>query len=345
MAKIKSANFDSETRKVQAAGGRPAQSDTHEFVAKQVLMIYVSFLKECAPKSWTSRRINHELFSAARPVESLTDKTSVANALGSLLKRKSIPLFTAGQAISTGILRTEAIPEFSGGLQILYHPYVRTLSFRLNLKEIHEVMALCDTSTDASLMRRTPHGLARSIGNTAEEIERVSRALKTHSEPGTWRSRFPDLFAVALSLAQEAAALGDKGRFRKWRQWFREGHLRFADWPAGDDAPRVALDRWVVLQLDHLDISTVDPFSTGFQYLTQHVIASEPAQSLPKELVAHERELPMTPPELAWTFLAIQGGRAPTRQEVARVLLPIGGASRNSIRDEDFIDTSCRWTD
>lgn len=326
VTKIKSASFVPETRTAQAVGGRPAQSDTHEFVAKQVLMVYVSFLKDCAPEAWTSRRINHELFSKASPEEPLTDKTSVRNALGYLLKRKSIPLLTASQALSTGILRTEAMPRFSGGLQILYHPYVRALTFRMDLKEIHEVMALCDTSTDAGLMRRTPYGLARSIGSTAEEIDRVSRALKTHPEPGTWRNKFPDLFAVALSLAQEAAAIGDKDRFRKWRQWFREGHLRFADWPAGDQAPRTALDRWVALQLDHLDISTVDPFSTGFQYLTQHVIASEPAQSLPKELVAHERELPMTPPELAWTFLAIQGGRVPTRQEVARVLLPIGGA-------------------
>ena len=101
----------------------------------------------------------------------------------------------------------------------------------------------------------------------------------------------------------------------------------------------------MALQLDHLDISTVDPFTTGSECLTQHVISSESAQSLPSELGAHERELPMTPPELAWTFLAIQGSRVPTRQEVARVLLQIGRASRNSIREEYLADTSCRWTD
>lgn len=272
----KYAGFDDETRTPQSQGGRPgktAGAGIPEFVADKVLKIYVSFLREQAPKSWSGRQLNHHIFGHVE--KPLTKKSSVTNGLGHLLARRSIPLLTSGQVLSEGILRAERDPRFLGGLQILYHPYVLALAGKHDLPTLHALLCLIPLATTSGLFHATVGGLTRALQPVEAEIDILTAAAQGIGAPEASTSKFPDGIACALLLAQEAAAIGDRKRLRRWQRWFRKRELAFENWRVGDVSPRKALDRWVDLYIESLQVESVDPWSTGFEYLAKHVFTVE----------------------------------------------------------------------
>lgn len=270
----KYAGFDAETRTPSAQGGRPAKGSgamIPEFVSENLLKIYVSYLHDRAPRSWSTRQLNHHLFGdRGRP---LSKKTPVTNGLGHLLTRKSIPQLVSGQLASVGIVRAESDPRFAGGLQILYHPYVQALAGKHALPVLHTLLCLMPWAHTAGFIQAGAHGSMRAMRSVETETEIVTAASQGWRTPSSWQYRFPDSIGCALVLAQEAAAIGDSRRLRRWQRWFRRRELLFENWPVGDPEPRKALDRWVELSIENLYIESVDPWTSGFEYLANHVLA------------------------------------------------------------------------
>lgn len=310
------AGFDAETRTPSAQGGRPTKLSgamIPEFVSENVLKIYVSYLRARAPRSWSTRQVNHHLFG--EPGKPLSKTTPVTNGLGHLLTRKSIPQLVSGQLASVGILRAENDPRFAGGLQILYHPYVQALAGKHALPVLHTLLCLMPWAHIAGLFQASAHGSVRALRSVETEIEIVTAASQGWRDPSSWQYRFPDAIGCALLLTQEAAAIGDIRRLRRWQRWFRRRELLFENWPVGETDPRKALDRWVELSVENLYIESVDPWTSGFEYLANHVLAVGPSKAATGKNQEQEVNAPtFTLGELSGLLKAIQNGHQGPRQ-------------------------------
>lgn len=303
-------------------GGRPKKSDLKAFVVKQVLQIYVSFLKTSAPKHWNDRSINFELFSPEIPKDRRHQR-SPFNAMGALPQRLSIPKLGQDDRISDGILRAETHDLFRGGLQILFHPYVRMLSLPVQLEEIRSLLALCGCTQSLGIMRYSGFGACRNYRPFKVEADVVeSRIEQIHNDPGLWRRTFLDLVAVAFGLSLESWLIGDNQRLRSWQRWWKAGNLLFANWPVGALVAREALDRWIPFALEQLNRPFVNPVQAGLQHLLDHVLTRMPVtvgEGTPYKYEASTTGY--TQQELAWIFLAIRDGKCPNRNEIANIVL------------------------
>lgn len=243
-SEIKFSNLSVSIKKHHAKVGRPSRPeshDIHEFIATNILAIYVSFLISCAPTTWSTRQLNHHLFGVK--TKPLTKKTPVIDGLGHLRARKSIPRLAFGQAISEGIQRAEKEPRFAGGLQILYHPYVHALSGQHNLSTLHTLLALLPWARTAKFIHATADGIGRTTRTAETEIEAISFAIQSMDDQSQRQRMHLDVISTALLLAQEAVVMADHQRLRCWQSWFKRGELLFADWNVGDKQARQALDR------------------------------------------------------------------------------------------------------
>lgn len=273
--KRKLEDFGEETLTHPRSGGRPPRviSDViPEFVARKVVMLYVTHLRGCVPESWSERQLNHLLFGDA--YEALSSKVNVFPGLKELGCRKSIPRLTPGQVVSDGMLRAERDPRFSGGLQILYHPYTHALAGNHGLRTLHSLLSLVPTAFTFGLVEQVSSsiGIVRNRRTAEVEIELIATACEEWRSTKEWRNRFPDVMACALLLAQEAAAISDNKRLKRWQRWFRREALLFKDWPVGGQNERQALDRWVQLLIENLYIESNDAELNKLEYIGRHVL-------------------------------------------------------------------------
>lgn len=310
--KIMLEGFAAKTLQHQAPGGRPSNDITHaipEFVAIRVVKLYAKHLRDRAPEKWSDRQLNHTLFGDASSAPSRKDP--VFNGLKQLRERRSIPRLIRGHAISDAILRAEQNPRFAGGLQILYHPYTVALAGKHDLPTLHSLLCLVPMALAAGFIKHTAAGIERTIRSPETEIDLVAAAASGWRTTEQWRHRFPDVMASALLLAQEAAAMTDHKRLKRWQRWFRRGELRFEDWPVGDKEDRKKLDLWVMLLLENLHGRSFDPLLNKFDYLGRHVFTADSA-------VASSGDRDKSPPkgspytlgDLAIVMTAIQIGTA-----------------------------------
>nr|MDP2190891.1 hypothetical protein [Rhodoferax sp.] len=303
-------------------GGRPQKSELKPFVIKQVLQIYVSFLRTSAPQHWNDRRINFELFSPEIQKDQRTQR-SPTNAMGALPQRLSMPKLRQGERISDGIFRAETNDMFRGGFQILFHPYIRMLSIPTQLEEIRSLLALCGCTQSLGIMRYSGFGACRNYDSFKVEAGAIElKVEQTRNDPDVWRRTFLDLVAVAFGLSLESWVVGDSQRLRSWLRWWKAKHLLFSNWPVGDLAARGALDRWILVTLEQLDVPFVNPVDTGLQHLLDYVLTRTTMKF--GEGTSEEYEGSTTgysQQELAWIFLAIRDGNRPDRKDVASIVL------------------------
>lgn len=297
-------------------GGRPKADDLPEFLARDALELYLSFLR-CSFPRWSKNQLNRELFGDASP-----GAKGPLNGIGLLEKRKSIPLLNVTDQLSMGMLSAESRRKgdgsyrLAGGLQILYHPYLRLLSPPTELKALHRLMVLVKHSISLGVFKITRDGAVRTHLGVAADIAALDCATRdAKTNPEVWRDSFLDFVALALGLLREAALVGDVGGVSLWKEWLELGVLRFEHWPVGALECRKKFDTCLRLHVAEIHADGLDLESTALDYMRHAVVSS----NFPPE-IRHKKQMPMTQSELAWVFLAITEGTAPDKYSIARAL-------------------------
>jgi hypothetical protein len=339
MAKIKNASFGIETRTTAAdsvlesfvppttasrgSGGRPVDDRLNSFIVQRVLQFYVDFLKMKAPKHWNERNINFALFSPEIPKREQSNRSPYSG-IAAILKRKSLPRLGQDDRVSRAILLAEETEMFVGGFQILFHPYVSLLHMPTELGSIRDLLFNCSNTFSLGFARHTPWGDRRNQRSFQEESLALENLIaQSRQDESRWLRTFLDLIAVALGLTLESGAIGDSNRLRAWRKWWDGAHLKFADWPVGDTAPRITMDRWISLQVEQLELPYRDPVLNGSEYLVAHVIALDrrPDGNSSSDELQPPPSVGFSVEKLVWIFLSLRDGTKPSERDVSTILL------------------------
>lgn len=322
MASLKETALAFETNGIRGAGGRPTGEMAGNFASLQVLRLYVSHLKEQAPQAWSERQINFELFNRESPHDQLKRGQSVFNGLGMLRSRKSIPRLGSDDPLSRGMLRAEANSRLSGGLQILYHPYLQIISRPKSLDELQRLTVLCANSSKLSVFRYSAFGAVRTIRRVEDEIDSTDKFItEIKQSSDAWKNSFLDVLAITYGLLLESLFMRDLDRFQAWQKWFQSGKLKFEDWPRGSLEPRLALDRWVQISVENSMVDRIMVFETGFTHLHRQVVSSQQSEAAEEQDANSKiRTSNLSPTEEAWVFLAMLHGQAPALQDAAKLV-------------------------
>lgn len=342
MNEKESGSFRAETPKVplkrvneavpRSGGGRPRgafnKHGAESTFARAALDLYVSHIRMSAPPGWTENQLNLALFEDPLPLSAI-EKREPTYGLRDLSRRLSIPSLEPSTRLSLALLRAETDPRYSGGLQILYHPYLRLLMWPAATRYVYELLSFCRSPVEIGLFRQTAYGRARSMRAPVEEQRAFDDAVDvSRSDRVEWKARFLDLLAPAIAMLLEADQLGDVERLTSWKAWFKTTALRFENWPVGDPKLRARFQAFVD-RLVRLTRASIEPDRNVLSYMAKRVYHRGGMGE-----VWMLRETPRigspTYEELTWTYLAIRNARPPTDIEIAEVLRRHRGFTRNT---------------
>lgn len=260
-------------------------------IAKHLLNIYVGYLKQRAPKEWSTRQLNFHLFDRTSCAAGLCRDFKVTEGLQLLSRRKSIPRLDPFQVITAGMRRAEVSGQFAHGLRILYHPLASLLLFPGSTFEIYKLLAAFPMSHRMPFLKRNNASLSHQDMRIEAEIDAFT-AIVQECSGDAWSHSFLDFKAIALGMYLEARSLCDPARQQAWSQVVTCSPLRFEDWRVGPISHRSALDRILVRCIGSFPLRSPSLEEIQFEYLREHVLPEGYAIHNPRPLKRSEFSAP-----------------------------------------------------
>lgn len=242
-------------------------------VARHLLDMYVNHLRQSAPSGWSARQINFHLFEKSPDTTPLTKDLRVTDGLKALTLRKSIPSLDPLNRISAGMIRAELMPQFTGGLRILYHPLASLLLMPTSLREIYELLSACAYAGCFSFLVGTPREVLHRQGNVRLEIKNFFSAIRTCPD-SLKEAAFYDFKAIALGMFLEARALENDVGQAAWYEVLMNESLSFSCHPKLASNSASALDSLVRHNLSAPIAPERSHTNSQLEYLKKYVFKS-----------------------------------------------------------------------
>lgn len=269
---------------------RPSQAQRSSEVATLLIRLYVSHIRLCAPPGWSQRQINFHIFHPTESEKKLTPGFVVRDGLRDLSNRKSIPRLTPYSDIAAGLIHAEKLPQFTGGLQILYHPLNQLLLLPESISEIHGLLRVCPLALELPFFEVQHPPFERLMKPFGDEIGSFV-ALLTKYPQERFKYLFPEFKAIALGMYLEARSMCDFSRMNAWSDIVEREELRFEARQIGGLSERLDLDSYLSQALKPSPISCETLAARRLRFASAFMIVDPMGPERLRPIAKHTREL------------------------------------------------------